>query len=668
MKKNHFLYTFLLILFSLSYTYECNSLKLDNISTNRALSTLRALGYNIIEHTNVYVDDIKTDNLLPMDEIDKESDLFIIDIPDYQNYSLTDLSDYEDNEDDDFNKYLSGTSMSKPTQSDPIERIMVCYETENLNSYRKFLDYLYNKLDVPAKQILIEALIVEVNSDSINDKGLGLEYLNQQDGLNITTPSNDGSPFSLVYNENDFTELLIDIETGEIFSNTLDDIFKVKLNALINDKSAEILSKPSVLVLDGRQARIQVGQQIPISKLPISTFSGDEILIPDIEYLPVGIVLNLKPRVSNDLKSVSMQIETIITETEDLTSGVLEAPIINNRKVESHVKVLNNTPFIIGGLISNKNADQEGRIPIISKIPILGKLFSWDTKQSIKKEVIVVITPHIIDNNDDNFSRIIPQDESIFDSFGNTLFPNSYRLKESDIYDLNFITESTFLNEVKENAKTIVLDDNKSNLHELSRSIINGKIPGENIIAQRMLYDIVEKQNYYKVLDSDNIIFFNSEKNYKVDFLKKYVKTISKKDKGIILLINKDKNDKNTFFRPGIKVKEIDLKEGYDSKDLLKETYEKNKDYYPILIANQKQLKRLYEVLIMQEVLKLNSSLNLTINEFKRGLEIQFPSKELISENSFIIDENIAKYFYEVNFYYDSFEKEFKNQTDSLIR
>ena len=261
----------------------------------------------------------------------------------------------------------------------------------------------------------------------------------------INTPANDGTPLSLIYSENEFTELLIDIETGEIITNTLDDIFKIKLNALINDKSAEILSKPSVLVLDGRQARIQVGQQIPISKLPISAFSGDEILIPDIEYLPVGIVLNIKPRISNDLKSVSMQIETIITETEELTSGVLEAPIINNRKVESHVKVLNNTPFIIGGLISNKKADQEGRIPVISKIPLIGKLFTWNTKQSLKKEVIVVITPHIIDNNDDNFSRIIPQDESIFDSFGNTLFPNSYRLKESDIYDLNFITESDYL-------------------------------------------------------------------------------------------------------------------------------------------------------------------------------------------------------------------------------
>ena len=85
------------------------------------------------------------------------------------------------------------------------------------------------------------------------------------------------------------------------------------------------------------------------------------------------------------------------------------------------------------------------------------------------------------------------------------------------------------------------------------------------------------------------------------------------------------------------------------------------------MIFNDKHLRRLYEVLIMQEVIKLNSSLDYTINEFQRGLEIQFPSKELMSENSFIVDENIAKYFYETNFYYDCFEEEFYRVTGKLL-
>ncbi len=660
--------TFLLFLCHI-LSYECTTLKLDNISSERALTTLSALGYNIVEHSNIYMDDIKLNNLSPLNETITDQGIFIIDIPDYENYSLDNngFDDDNDNDNDEFTKYLSGSSMNNPTQSDPIERIMVCYERTYIEEYSQLLNLLYNELDIPAKQILIEALIVEINSDVVKDNGLSIEYLNQQEGININTPISNGLPFSFIFSENGFVENLTD-EYGYPISNDLEDIFKLKLNALINDKSAEILSKPSILVLDGRQARIQVGQQIPISKLPISTFSGDEILIPDIEYIPVGIVLNIKPRISNDLKSVSMQVETIITETEELISGVLEAPIINNRKVESHVKVLNNTPFIIGGLISNKKADQEGKVPILNKIPFIGNLFSWKNKQTIKKEVIVVITPHIIDNFNNNFSRVIPQDESIFDSFGNILFPNSYRLKESDIYNLNFITESEYLNRIKKVSKKIYDTSDNKNLVEISNLILNNKIPGEQIITRRMIYDIIEKQHYYKAINNDKIIFFNSDTNFNVDFIKNYLNIIKDSKKGIILSMDKlDIKNNNFLIRPGLKVEIFDLKDDFNYKNFLKQKRTENNFSYPIVITEEKHLKRLYEVLIMQEVIKLNSSLEMSINEFKRGLEIQFPAKELLSNNSFVIDNNVAKYFYDINFYYDSFENEFYETTEKLL-
>ena len=77
-----------------------------------------------------------------------------------------------------------------------------------------------------------------------------------------------------------------------------------------------------------------------------------------------------------------MQVEAIITETENFSSGVLEAPIINNRKVESFVRVADNTPFIIGGLISNKKSDNSGKIPLLWRIPLIGNLFSWNLLKS----------------------------------------------------------------------------------------------------------------------------------------------------------------------------------------------------------------------------------------------------------------------------------------------
>ena len=244
----------IILIFSQIFSYDCITLKLDNISSERALTTLSALGYNIVEHSNVYIDDVKLNNLMPLNETITDEGLFIIDIPDYENYSL-DNNINQENEDNEFTEYLSGSSMNNPTQSDPIERILVCYDKDNIEKYRSFLDILYNDLDVAAKQILIEALIVEINSDKVKDQGLSLEYLNQQEGISINTPTNLGLPFSFNFTENNFIEELTD-EYGYPISNDLEDIFNIKLNALINDKSAEILSKPSILVLEGRQARI----------------------------------------------------------------------------------------------------------------------------------------------------------------------------------------------------------------------------------------------------------------------------------------------------------------------------------------------------------------------------------------------------------------------------
>ena len=659
-------YIILLIAANLAFSYEgydCEISKLSNISSNRALTTLKALGYYTIEHENVYVYDEWTENLQPSEfDLEEAGGIFIIDIPDSQSSSLNSDEDYGESEG--FSQYLSGTSMNNSIDSDPIERIIVCYDNENPSLYANFLDILYNQLDIAAKQILIEALVIEISSDDLTDTGINTEYLNQQDHLSIQTPSIDGSvttPLSIIYSEDSFTTTTTD-EYGYLTTSQLDDVFQVKLKALINAKSAEILSRPSILVLDGRQARIQIGQQIPITKLPVSSYSGDEILIPDIEYLPVGIVLNIKPRISNDLKNVTMQVETIITETENFTSnGVLEAPIINNRKVESFVKVADNTPFIIGGLISNKESDNEGKIPFISKIPWLGKLFTWNAKQIIKKEVIVVITPHIIEDNTDNFSRVIPQDAKMFDSFGNKLFPNSYRLKESDIYDLGFITDSNYLDFIKKASKNTIPESNEQKI--IIENIINGFIPGEKIITQRMIYDIIEREEYFSSINADKIIFFNHNKNHKVDKLKNYFPIIDDPRRGILIKINPSINDNQNFFRPSMTIEEVVLTENYNYKDEFKNYWDKQSDLRPMLITNQKNLVRLYEVLILNEVLKLNNTLDISINEFKRGLEIQFPAREIIAENSFVIDEKIAEFYYQVNFYYDSFEKKFKDQT-----
>ena len=257
---------------------------------------------------------------------------------------------------------LGGVVLNNTTSGEPLQRLMVGHKPGDTGSYAELLDLIQNKIDVPASQIAIEALVLEINSDKLDE--LGVDFSSAAPGFTADFPPPEGgsiSPFTMV------------LDRTLLGSGAN---FRANIEALVSNKAANILSKPSVLVLDGRQARIQIGQQIPIVKVTdtqVSTSRG-------VDYVPVGIVLNLRPRISENGARVTIQVETIISDTEErigATGGDVEsAPIINNRKVQSFVRVANNTPFIIGGLISEKDSKNTGGVPLLSQIPFLKLFFS----------------------------------------------------------------------------------------------------------------------------------------------------------------------------------------------------------------------------------------------------------------------------------------------------
>ncbi|MCP3911844.1 MAG: type II and III secretion system protein, partial [Actinomycetia bacterium] len=190
----------------------------------------------------------------------------------------------------------------------------------------------------------------------------------------------------------------------------------VTVKALVSSGHAKVLSRPSVLVLDGRQARIQVGEKIPFTSNISATNTGT---LSSTDYLTTGIVLNLRPRISEDGSQITMQVETLISSAGTsgfvAETGVLVAPPIQSREVQTLVRVANDTPFIIGGLIATSEQDAVSGIPWLSKIPGLGAAFRKKTRNETTKEVIVVITPHVIPADDTTFTYVIPKDSSIFD-------------------------------------------------------------------------------------------------------------------------------------------------------------------------------------------------------------------------------------------------------------
>tara|TARA_B100002052_G_C15850603_1_gene584841 strand:- start:168 stop:1805 length:1638 start_codon:yes stop_codon:yes gene_type:complete len=542
---------------------------------------------------------------------------------------------------------------------------MVCYDNGSESDFRNLLDFLKNKIDIPASQIMIEALVIEINSDELEELGINLS--GQGENYTVTTPSqsNDDGADSI-------TGLLIEYSDAGLVDGegaSLESMFSANLEAILSSTSGEILSKPSVMVMDGRQARIQIGQNIPITRTTSSTSYTSE----DIEYIPTGIILNIRPRISDNSNEILMQVETIITDPQNLSynsEGILITPIINNRKVETFVRVENNNPFIIGGLISDKKYDTKGGIPLLSKIPLIGKLFSHEGKNNVKKEVIIVLTPHIISTENKSFSRVIPQNSHLFDSFGNELFPNSYRLKDDDIFDLAFIKDSPSVNQILKDFKAGAFDEILDLESKVYENLTKEILPGEDILIRRMIYEIIEREEYYKYINPDKVIFPRHQTGIEslLEVIKDYDIFQSDHALGLSLNFLDNKDSEKPFSRPAFKVEVEDLNSN-SKKDYKNKLYDINQaSSNSILISNSKHLKRLYEVIILKKILSLNPDLRLDIDSFKTGLEIIFPSIETLVNNELFIDRDIAQYYYEINLYYEAFENKFNGSMEPILR
>ncbi len=656
---------------------EFEVIKLSYIRTDRAVAILKSIGYVVIEfepgkdsHAGERQYTPKQSSKFNVNDV-KPSELpIIIKLPETESVTLVkeEKSSSKSSKKGAVSVNLGGITLENTTDGEPMQRLLVGYNRDKFDDVAQLLDLIHNKIDLPAEQILIEALVIELDSDKLDE--LGIDYSGTGAGFSASFPPPDSETGEI----NPFTVILDRTLLGN--ANT----FRTNVEALISTKAAEILSKPSVLVLDGRQARIQVGQQIPIVKTTDTQISQTK----SVDYIPVGIVLNLRPRINEDDTRITIQVETIISETEQRIGassggGVLEAPVINNRRVQSFVRVANNTPFIIGGLISNKKSQSEGGIPILKDLPFLGKIFSVSSERSIKKEVIVVITPHIIQESENNFSRVIPQDSELFNAFGNRSFPNSYRVQNTDVFDLSFIYNSPIFQKIQARVVEAAKQDKAMYVEEPYKSVLEGRVFGEEILVRRMIYEIIEKMDYYKHIDPEKVMFFHNEANnpagFKVEPLAGYIRRVlNMKDEKYLRLsysIHGEASLDKPFVRPTaiVAYDDIDLKYNYKKMIRIKNKRgnDPSEDSFTILISKEKHERRLYEILVMKKVLELNPDLSLQLDYFKPGIEILFPSPEVLIKDFHIVDRDAAKYFYEVNDYYGAFEDVFNQKTSEFV-
>ncbi|MCP5130103.1 MAG: type II secretion system secretin GspD [Pseudomonadales bacterium] len=244
-----------------------------------------------------------------------------------------------------------------------------------------------DQLDIEATQVVIEASILEV---TLTDKlRYGLEWTfkngigDDYNGRGLLTTAATAAPSVIVPG------------FSYAVTNSIGDISAV-LNALSEDNLINVISTPSVMVLDNHDAYIHVGNQVPV--ISGETINDGGFATQNVTYRDTGVQLNVRPSV-NAGGLVTMQIEQSVTDVGTVDSR--GNPTFLERAIMSRVAVRSHESVVLGGLIRENAKSNETGVPFLHKLPVVGPIFGSVDKEDTRTELLVIITPRAIYNEQD---------------------------------------------------------------------------------------------------------------------------------------------------------------------------------------------------------------------------------------------------------------------------
>ena len=244
------------------------------------------------------------------------------------------------------------------------------------------------------KQVRIESRVIEISTDKV--KNLGIAFGNKASGDSDSDTISLGTEGTFGFGQSHTNTNKID--TGKPFNwfGSYADI-NAQLNALVKKGDAKILSEPYVIAMSGEKANILIGGEIPV---PVNT---DDNTVT-VEWREYGIRLDIEPTVQED-NSVDSKIKTEVSSLDwssavNATSATgVRIPGLLSRKADSHVIMQPGMTMAIGGLISSTESKSVSKVPLLGDIPILGQFFRNTSKTRERKELLILLTPILVDSD-----------------------------------------------------------------------------------------------------------------------------------------------------------------------------------------------------------------------------------------------------------------------------
>ncbi|TNE85436.1 MAG: type II secretion system protein GspD [Deltaproteobacteria bacterium] len=296
------------------------------------------------------------------------------------------------------------------THDENTNSLVIIAGEEEFRIVRRVID----QLDVRRRQVFVDAVILEIASNDELEVGLGVHAPVQAgpDAVGIVASQ---TPLQSVFGLSQ--DLLSGLALG-VFgegievpvpaglspdgSGTLEiPAFGIVLNALKSNSAINIVSNPTLVTLDNEEARIEVGR-----KIPFPTTSGlNNLGQPVVSYQREDVALKLEvlPRI-NSADEVTLEITVEVSEIEEDNRGLdinTAGFITSKREVETVTLVGDNETVVLGGLVGLTDTTVETKVPVLGDLPLIGALFRGSRNESRKSDLMIFLTPHIIDGPED---------------------------------------------------------------------------------------------------------------------------------------------------------------------------------------------------------------------------------------------------------------------------
>ena len=387
------------------------SISLDDIEAIEALKIIaRTKDLNIVNESGIYIitsiyltNAMMSSYVLPVKYGDAEK---------FREAIVNSLDLEKDDDDDDdasvrttyhadgsYTEYRRKRYKNDTEKRDNDKRVMVNKDVNALILFGTVSEYqraklLLNSLDIPIKQVSLEAKVLAVNKSAAKDLGIEWKWSSIPQLPEHTIEYHEMG--NRIWREDKYERQMNEntgygsVRFGRGANGAAYEwYYGAKINALITNGKAKMLSRPHVLTIQGNEAIMSVGDRIPVPKTEVS----NNITTTSYDYEESGIILKVTPRINED-GSITANVYTEVSTPQYVSA--MSVYRFNKRSANTIITLKDGEPMIIGGLIGKEEENAISKIPILGDLPILGALFKNHHKSRSESELMIFLTAHVI--------------------------------------------------------------------------------------------------------------------------------------------------------------------------------------------------------------------------------------------------------------------------------